>query len=314
MTPVALVGTFIGIFGAIFGLMLLAMRFMGRGNEELAVADGPSDGSIAGAPARAAREDDEEQNPKLAALALRLQRAGIDMEPERYRKRVLHITIFGMLVGMIMGGFGAGGMVFGLVLGFAAYKGGDMFIDFKHGQRMTEFGDQFADALGVMANGAKSGQTVLQTLETVSQDFNDPLQSEVEEVLGELRMGVPLDEALDHWVARMPGEDLEIACTALIVQRQTGGNVAEILDTVALTIRERNKLHKQVRALTATGRISGWVMSLLPVGMFLAMYLIAPARTGLLISHPIGLVLTGIGIGAIMVGSYFIKKIVTIEV
>lgn len=317
MSPVMLLVTFLGIFGAIFGLLILAMRVMSR-RQALAVADGlaepVADGQQPGRVAAGSDDDDEPLDPKLEALATRLRHAGIDLEPERYRKRVLHLTILVMLAGMIMGGFGAGGAVFAVVLGLSCYKGSDVFIDFKYNQRMAEFTDQFSDALGVMANAAKSGQTVLQALEVVGKDFDDPLQSEVEEVLGELRMGVPLDEALESWVRRMPGEDLEIACTALAVQRQTGGNVAEILDTVALTIRERNKLHKQIRALTATGRMSGWVMSLLPVGMFLAMYFIAPARMRLLLTNPIGMGLTGLGIGAIMLGSYFIKKIVTIEV
>jgi tight adherence protein B len=301
-----LVATFLGIFAGMFGLMFLAMRLLNR--EPVAVTEG---GGQAAVPARG---DEPPANPKLADLASRLRQAGIDLEPGQYRTRVLRVCILLMLVGFIMGGFGAGGILFGLVLGAVSYKGGDVYITFKYNQRMAEFSDQFADALGVMANGAKSGLTVIQTLETVAQDFSDPLQGEVEEVLAELRMGVPLDDALNGWVDRMPGEDLEIATTALIVQRQTGGNVAEILDTLTRTIRERNKLHKQIRALTATGRMSGWVMSSLPVGMFLAMYFIAPARTGLLLTHPIGWLLTAVGATGIALGSYFIKKIVTIEV
>jgi tight adherence protein B len=307
MSPLFMLATFVAIFASIFGLMVLVMRLMSRG-QTLVVADG-----VTTSP-RVQSGPEAPVTEKMAAFALRLKRAGIDLEPAQYRTRVLRITILVMLVGFFMGGMSPGGVIFSLILGGATFKGGDFFIDFKHGQRMAEFGDQFSDALGVMANGAKSGQTVLQTLESVSQDFDDPLRSEVEEVLSELRLGVPLDEALEHWVVRMPGEDLEIACTAIAVQRQTGGNVAEILETVALTIRERNKLFKQIRALTAQGRMSGWVMAMLPVGMFIAMYLIAPARTGLLISHPIGLGLTGLGISAILTGGYFIKKIVTIEV
>jgi tight adherence protein B len=112
----------------------------------------------------------------------------------------------------------------------------------------------------------------------------------------------------------MPLEDLEIATTALVVQRQTGGNVAEILDTVADTIRQRNKLYKQIRTLTTQGRMSGWVLALLPVGLFVAMFLIAPERTGLLISHPIGLLMTLVGVVMLSIGGYFIRAIVTIEV
>ncbi|MDB5095997.1 MAG: type secretion system protein [Cyanobacteria bacterium RYN_339] len=307
MSPVMLVVTFLGIFAGMFGVMFLAMRLLNRG--QVAVTEGGE-----GMPVPPAREVEAPPTAKMLDLATRLRRAGIDLEPGAYRTRVFRICLLVTLVGMIMGRFTVGGILFGLVLGFVAFKGGDAFINFKYNQRMAEFTDQFSDALGVMANGAKSGLTVMQSLETVAEDFSDPLRGEVEEVLQELRMGVPLDEALNSWVERMPGEDLEIATTALIVQRQTGGNVAEILDTLTRTIRERNKLFKQIRALTATGRMSGWVMSSLPVGMFLAMYFIAPARTGLLLSHPIGLVMTFVGCVGIATGSYFIKRIVTIEV
>jgi tight adherence protein B len=251
---------------------------------------------------------------KQAALALRLKRAGIEVDPKLYQKRVVMYAVALGIVGLAMGGFGLGGILFGGLLAFGTIKGGDFYINFRHGKRLAEFVDQFVDALGVMSNGAKSGQTVIQSMETVANDFNDPLKGEIDEVLNELRLGVPLDVALNNWVLRMPCEDLEIAVTALVVQRQTGGNVTEILDTLSDTIRQRNKLHKQISALTAQGRMSGWVMAMLPIGMFLAMYLIAPARMSLLITHPIGILFTTFGLFMIGLGGYFIKKIVTIEV
>lgn len=304
MSPFTLMLVAMGIFAVVFGGLLLAQKTLAK-QGELAVADGP-------APTRPAGP--VESDAKAAAFQLRLTRAGITMEPEAYRKRVMLLTMFGGVLGMTMGSFKLGGIIFGAALAYGFYKGGDFYIDWRFARRLQEFVDQFTDALGVMANGAKSGQTIPQSLETVVDDFNNPIKDEVAEVLQELRMGVPLDEALNHWVERLPCEDLEIACTALIVQRQTGGNIAEILETLATTIRERNKLHKQINALTSQGRMSGIVMALLPVGLFFVFYLIAPARTGLMISHPIGLILTSFGLMMIAVGGYFIKKIVTIEV
>lgn len=316
MSPGMLMVTFIGIFVVMFGGMYLGLRVMAQRQAAAeGVLEAPAGAVEAGAPARPARAaDDAARTEKDEALAKRLKQAGIMLEPEEFRKRLLRSALVVAIVGIVMGGLGVGGLLFGMLLGFATFKGGDFYIQFKHDQRMNEFLDQFTDALGVMANGVKSGQTVLQCFETIAADFEDPIQGEMEEVLQELRMGVPMDDALAAWANRMPLEDLEIATTALIVQRQTGGNVAEILDTVATTIRERNKLYKQIRTLTTQGRMSGVVLSLLPVGLFLAMFLIAPERTGLLFSHPLGLLLTGMGIGGIVAGSYFIKRIVTIEV
>ena len=302
MSPFTMMLVAVAVFAAVFGGLLLASKALNR-QGELAVAEGPAAKPAAPVP-----------DAKLAKLAEELRRAGIPMTPEDYRKRVLLFTAFGGVLGLAMGNFGLGGIVFGAFLAYGGYKGGDFYLKFKQARRLADFVDQFTDALGVMANGAKSGQTVMQTLETVVADFNEPIQSEVEEVLQELRMGVPMDEALSHWVDRMACEDLEIAVTALIVQRQTGGNISEILDTLAATIRERNKLHKQINSLTAQGRMSGVVMALLPVALFFVFFLIAPARTGMMISHPIGLMLTGLGVMMIAVGGYFIKKIVTIEV
>lgn len=313
MSPGMLVITFLGIFVVMFGGMYLGMRAMAA---RQATAEGVLAGGEAPDPVQTARASEAAaaRTARDEELAKRLKQAGIALEPEVFRQRLVRSSLLVAIIGIVMGGLGVGGLLFGLLLGFATFKGGDYYIQFKYDQRMNEFLDQFTDALGVMANGVKSGQTVLQCFETIAADFQDPIQSEMEEVLQELRMGVPMDEALAAWANRMPLEDLEIATTALIVQRQTGGNVAEILDTVANTIRERNKLYKQIRTLTTQGRMSGVVLSLLPVGLFLAMFLIAPERTGLLLSHPIGLILTAFGIGGIVAGGYFIKRIVTIEV
>ncbi|HEY9720450.1 MAG TPA: type II secretion system F family protein [Oscillatoriaceae cyanobacterium] len=291
MNPIMLLAIAAGVFALVFGALLVVSK---------RVSQAP-DGAEA---AEAKRE----------AFALRLKRAGIEIEPETYQKRVRFTAIGAAAFGLVVGGFGLGGAVFGGLLAFGALRGGDAYVDFRHRKRLGDFVDQFADALGVMANGVKSGQTILQTLETVADDFADPLRGEVLEVLQELRMGVPMDNALEQWNARMPCEDLSIATTALIVQRTTGGNVSEILETLATTIRDRNKLHKQIQSLTAQGRMSGWVMSALPVVLFLAFYLISPQRTGLLLSNPFGLVLTAFGAGMIGVGSYVIRRIVTIEV
>ena len=319
MSPLMLLVTFVAIFGVMFGGMYLGMRVMAA---RQAAAEGVLEGDVEAPPpspmaqmkAARAAEAASARTAKDEALAKRLKQAGIGLDPVEFRTRLLRSAALVGAIGFFMGGIGVGGLLFGLLLGFATFKGGDFYIQFKYDQRMNEFLDQFTDALGVMANGVKSGQTVLQCFETIATDFQDPLQGEMEEVLQELRMGVPMDESLAAWAERMPLEDLEIATTALIVQRQTGGNVSEILDTVATTIRERNKLYKQIRTLTTQGRMSGVVLSLLPVGLFLAMFLIAPERTGLLISHPIGLILSFFGVAGIVAGGYFIKRIVTIEV
>ncbi|MEB3328120.1 MAG: type II secretion system F family protein [Candidatus Sericytochromatia bacterium] len=290
---------FLGIFVAVLGGLVLALRIRARRSASSTLA---------------ARGGRPEGSPADPGLASRLRQAGLDLTPEAFNRTWLRAALAAALVGVIMGGMGPGGLVFGALLGYGTWRGRLTWLEVRISTRQAEFLDQFTDALGVMANGVKSGQTVLQTLETVATDFLDPLRGEVQEVLQEMRMGVPMDAALTAWAQRMPLEDLEIATTALVVQRQTGGNVAEILETVADTIRQRNKLFKQIRTLTTQGRMSGWVLGLLPVGLFVAMFLIAPERTGLLLTHPLGLLLTLFGAAMLAAGGYFIRAIVTIEV
>lgn len=311
MSPLMMLLTFVGVFVGLFGGMVLVAQLLAKRQAIQAAAQGgeaPPDGSFP-EPLPVSAELGPE-----AELARRLRLAGMALEPEAWRKRARFTAYGGAVVGFAMGGVGPGGLLFGALLGFGTWKAAQFYLKWRTGRRLNEFTDQLADALGVMANGVKAGQTVPQALEGVANDFEAPLGPEVAEVLSELRMGVPLDEALARWNARTPSEDLDIATTALIVQRQTGGNVAEILDTLASTIRQRAKLHRQIMALTATGRMSGVVMAGLPVGMFLAMYLIAPSRTGLLLTHPLGLVMTGMGVGGIALGAYFINRIVSIEI
>lgn len=351
MSPLVMMLAFVGIFGGIFGGMLLVSQQVARRralaegdydeddddfdaeDAEAGAARGgripapPGHGAAAslrpagpGAPGPASRRRGSGSlpataaNDKTLALALALKRGGLGLTPEAFTKRV-RLAAAGMgVLGFVIGGVGAGGFVFGAILAFTALRLAPVYLKIRQDQRRQDFVDQLQDALGVMSSGARAGQTVPQTLETLVADFSDPMKSEVQEVLSELRMGVSLDVALENWIQRFPSEDLEIAATALVVQRQTGGNVGEILDTLARTIRERNKLHKQVKALTAQGRASGVVMSLLPVGLFGAFMLISPDRTGLMLTKPLGwglMLLGGLMIGA---GAFFIKKIVTIEV
>ncbi|MEB3197241.1 MAG: type II secretion system F family protein [Candidatus Sericytochromatia bacterium] len=296
---------FVGLFGLVFGAAWFALRAWQSHHERPGAGATPQAGAT---PARPSDQGGEQ------ALAKHLRQAGLDLTPQTFRQRWLLASLGVAAVGFLMGGLTPGGVLFGGGLGMVTWRSRHAYLEMRRNQRLAEFLDQFTDALSMMANGVKSGQTVLQTFESIATDFSDPIRGEVTEVLQELRMGVPLDVALAAWAERIPLEELEIATTALIVQRQTGGNVAEILDTVAETIRQRNKLQKQIRTLTTQGRMSGWVLALLPVGLFVAMFLIAPDRTGLLLSHPIGMLMTALGAGMIAAGAYFIKRIVTIEV
>jgi tight adherence protein B len=230
---------------------------------------------------------------------------------ERMQKiSTLGAGILGLLLGDgVMGRLFLGGLFAGLTWwGFGRY------LDILWQRYVKNFAEQLPDMVGVIANAVKAGHSVQQALELVIEEFQDPMASEVGEVAQELRMGVAMDQAMRNWAARIQDDDLDIFASAVIIQRQTGGNLAEILENLAGTMRERKKIHGQIRALTTQGRMSGLVMSILPLGLYVALYLIVPERMGLMFTHPMGWALIALVAVLLTIGGLFIKRIVTIDV
>ena len=127
-------------------------------------------------------------------------------------------------------------------------------------------------------------------------------------------MGVAFEQALTNWSDRMRNDDLDIFCTALIIQRQTGGNLSEVLDNLGVTMRERRRIGGQIRTLTAQGRLSGTILTFLPVGLYAVLYLIAPDRMGVLFSSALGWGLIALCAAMIAVVSVVVRRIVTLDV
>lgn len=218
------------------------------------------------------------------------------------------------LLGLLLGD-GLLGRLFlmGLFAGLT-WWGFGRYLDILWQRYVKNFAEQLPDMVGVVANAVKAGHSVPQALELVIEEFQDPMASEVGEVAQELRMGVAMDQAMRNWSSRIADDDLDIFCSAVIIQRQTGGNLAEILENLAGTMRERKKIHGQIRTLTTQGRMSGLVMSFLPLGLYVALYLIVPERMGLMFTHPMGWGLIALVALLLTIGGLFIKRIVTIDV
>ena len=200
------------------------------------------------------------------------------------------------------------------VFGGAIWLGADRYLEFQLRRYQQEFEEQLPDMVGVIANAVKSSFSVQQALELVTQEFTDPMAAEVTEVLQEIRMGVAFDQALTNWSERMLNDDLDIFCTALIIQRQTGGNLAEVLENLGQTMRERRRIQGQIRTLTAQGRLSGAILSFLPVGLYGVLYVVAPDRMGVLFSSTLGWAIIALCAVLIATGSFFIRRIVTLDV
>lgn len=244
----------------------------------------------------------------------RLRRARNPYSTERFEKTQRALTAFGAILGLLLGEGIFGRLFMGLLFAGVAWFACDRFLTWQYQRYCRDFEDQLPDMVGVVANAVKAGNSVQQALELVVEEFAGPMASEVSEVLHELRVGTALDHAIHHWLERMPNDDLEIFGVAIIIQRQTGGNLAEILDNLGATMRERKKMQGQIRTLTTQGRMSGGILSMLPIGLYCLLYLMMPERMGVLFTHPLGWALIGGCVAMIGLGGFIISRIVAIDV
>lgn len=244
----------------------------------------------------------------------RLRRTRNPFSTERFGRFQQILTGSAALFGLILGEGLFGRLFIAWVFAAISWFGADQYLNFLWRRYQKDFEEQLADMVGVIANAVKAGNSVQQALELVVEEFSPPMSSEVAEVMHELRVGTALDAAIRNWLERMPNDDLEIFGIAIIIQRQSGGNLSEILDNLADTMRQRKKMQGQIRTLTTQGRMSGMVLSLLPVGMYVMLYLIMPDRMGVMFTHPVGWAMIALCAVMIGLGSFAVSKIVAIDV
>jgi tight adherence protein B len=184
----------------------------------------------------------------------------------------------------------------------------------KRAQRLKKFGAQLPEAMELVARALRAGHSLAAGLHVVADEMPEPIAKEFGRAYEEQNLGVSLDEALMHMCERIPNLDLRFFVTSVNIQRQTGGDLAEILDRIGHVIRERFKILGQVKALTAEGRLSGVVLIAMPIGLFLMMLHMKPDYISLLWTDEMGIKMSLGAIILMLIGSYAIKKIVDIKV
>jgi tight adherence protein B len=187
-------------------------------------------------------------------------------------------------------------------------------IGFKAGRQRRNFMEQLPDNLQVVASAMRAGQNFVGALRSVLDDAPEPSKRELRRAVLDEQLGVPLVEALGQVTERMQSEDFQHVAVVAALQRETGGNTAEVIDLVSDTIRERIEIRRMVRGLTAQGRLSGYVLSLMPVGLLVMISLINPAYVHPLFHKTTGLIGLGIGGFLVLCGGITISKIVDIKV
>jgi tight adherence protein B len=188
------------------------------------------------------------------------------------------------------------------------------WISFRRKRRFSKFAKQLPDAMELIARALRAGHSLAAGFNLVADEVSAPLGTEFGRVFEEQNLGIPIDEALETMTRRIPNLDLRFFATAVILQRQTGGDLAEILDKIGHLIRERFKIYGQVQALTGEGRLSGVVLLALPPLLFLAVYRLNPEYEMALFTDEMGQkMLIGAAVMQIL-GALVIRKIVTIKV
>ena len=222
------------------------------------------------------------------------------------------LLLWGLLVGFITflvtlkGSMFFIGAIVGILLGF-------LLLALRIRRRRKKFTNQLGDMLTMVANALRAGFSFMQAFELISREMDAPMGKEVRLVVNEVNLGNTLETALDNMQKRVASPDFELVVTAVLIQRQVGGDLAQILDTISETIQERIRMRREVLALTAQGRISGWVLAAAPFVVAGIMSIIAPSYLSPLIETEPGRMAITIGVISELVGVFVIYRIIDIK-
>jgi len=238
-----------------------------------------------------------------------LVKAGIPLRGEEFL--VINIITFlgGAALGLFLRGVGAG-----VVFGTIGFIGPYLFMQRKKRQRLEKINAEIGDCLTVMTNSLRAGYSLQQTMDLVSNEMSGPLAMEFKKTIREINFGTPTEKALINLAAHVESEDVDLMITAVLIQRQIGGNLAEILDNISHTIRERIRIKGEIKTLTAQGRISGLIIGLMPPAVFAILLVINPTYIQVLFESKTGFFIMLGGVISELFGVLVIKKIVNIEV
>lgn len=222
---------------------------------------------------------------------------------------VISVVFFGGVMQLLRGN-----VIMTLVAAVVGFFIPRWYVGYLQGKRLKAFNNQLGDTINLLVNSIRSGYSVLQAMEAVAREMGPPIAEEFDRVVREVQLGLTVEQALDNMLRRIDSEDLDLMITAIKVQREVGGNLAEVLDAISFTIRERVRIQGEIRALTATGRASGYVISFLPIGVTLFIYFVNPSFIRQLIEDPCGWIMIGIAVLGIVLGFLIIRKIVNIDI
>ncbi|WP_249869042.1 type II secretion system F family protein [Oceanobacillus saliphilus] len=201
-----------------------------------------------------------------------------------------------------------------ILIGIIGYQLPLFYIRNKRKVRLAKCSEQLGEALGTMANALRAGFSFMQAMQMVAKEIEAPLGPEFLKALQEINYGVSVEDAFERLLERLPDKELEIVLNTLIIQRSSGGNLAFLLETMQETIIDRSRVKGEVKSLTAQGKMSSVIITLLPIALAFYVQLVNPEYFQMLFSHPLGWAMVIFGSINIILGWLFIRKIVQIEV
>ena len=241
---------------------------------------------------------------------LKMQQAGWPLLGKEFQMGLLVLAVIGaVLLGVMLlqPVWALVGAASGVLLGL-------MLMNIAIARRQKAFANQLGDMLTMTSNALRAGFSFMQAVEMISREMDDPIGGEFAEVMREMRLGASLEKALEALARRVQSKDFELVVTAVLIQRQVGGNLAQILDTISETVEDRIRMRREIKSLTAQGRASGMVLAALPLGLAGILTIVNPGYLQPLITEDLGHFAIAGAIVLDIIGFYVINRIVNIEV
>lgn len=245
---------------------------------------------------------------RRAAWERSLDRAGLTIGPAEFVIVVGGIALLAFALGLL-----AGGPVVGVLLAGFTVAGALVVVSIRSDRRKSAFAEQLDDILTLLASNLRAGHSLPQALDSLSADVEEPASSEIARAVTETRVGRDLSDALSDVADRMESDDFRWITQAITIHRQVGGNLADVLDTVANTIRERGQVRRQVSALSAEGKLSAYVLIALPFAVVLFLSLLNPGYLAVFTTTAIGWLMLAVAAVLLVVGIIWMRATVKVE-
>ncbi|MCX7976456.1 MAG: type II secretion system F family protein [Bellilinea sp.] len=247
-------------------------------------------------------------------ISQELSRADLKFRPGEFIALIIISIVVMAGVGYVIGQYSIITAIVGAIIGAFLPR---FYVKRQQNKRLIRFNEQLSDMLNLMVNGLRAGYSTMQAMEAVSKELPPPISDEFHRVVQEMQLGIPMEKALDNLLKRIPSDDLDLVITAINVQREVGGNLAEILDTISFTIRERVRIKGEIRVLTTQVMYSGKFLSLLPLILIAVLYLLNRDYIMTFFkpeSVPCGYIALGVAAILIISGYFTMTKLADIEV